>query len=178
MSDHPSFNRILMNIILMMREIHFVANAVIGESSLPHFSLSANDPAEFVRICAFDQLNSPLDCHVQGGSQQEVYVLGHQDKRMQLIPAFAAMPVQRLQENPNIRFDGEQTPALPRREGHEISSGRRDKSSRLQSETSAAGSRTSSVTINWHEWNSCPSRLFFMRVSPFGKMDGQNRWDG
>jgi hypothetical protein len=68
----------------MMHEIHFVADAVIGESSLPHFSLSADDSAEVVRICAFDQLNSPFDCHVQCGSQQEMHVLGHQDKRTQL----------------------------------------------------------------------------------------------
>jgi len=166
-NDHPSFHGILMNVILMMREIHFVADPVIGESSLPHFSLSANDSPEFMRTCAFDQLNSPLYCHVQGGSQQQMHMLGHQDKRMQLIPALAAMPVERLQESPDVRFDNEQPPALPGREGHEISSGRRDESSRLQGETSAAVSRTSSLTLNWHEWNSCPSRLFSVRGFSF-----------
>ena len=102
-----------MNVILMMGEVQFVADPVIGESSLPHFPLSANDSAEFVRICALDQLNSPLDGHVQGGSQQEMYMLGHQNKRMQLIPALAPIPVERLQENPDVRFDDERPPALP-----------------------------------------------------------------
>jgi len=156
-----------MNVILMMREINFVADPVVGESSLPHFSFAANDSAEFMRICAFDQLNSPLDGHVQGGSQQQMHMLGHQNKRMQLIPALAAMPVERLQENPDVRFDNEQAAAVPRRERHEISSGRRDESSGLQGETSAAGSRTSSLTLNWHEWNSCPSRLFSARGFSF-----------
>ena len=151
-----------MNVILMMREIHFGADPVIGESSLPHFPLAPNDSAEFMGTGAFDQLKGPLDCHVQSGSQQKMYMLGHHDKCMQLVPALAAMPVKRLQENTDVRFDSEQTPALPRRERHEVSSGRRDKSSRLQSETSAAGSRTSSVSLNWHEWNSCPSRFFSM----------------
>ena len=155
-----------------MHEIHFVADPVIGESSLPHFSPSANDSAEFMGISAFDQLNRPLDGHVQGGSQQEMYMLGHQDKRMQLISAFAAMPVERLQENADVRFDDEQPPALPRRERHEISSGRRDESSRLQGETSAAGSRTSSSTLNWHEWNSCPSRLFSYEGFSFRENEG------
>jgi hypothetical protein len=89
-----------------------------------------------------------------------MYMLGHQNKRMQLISALAPMPVERLQENPDVRFDNEQSLALPRGERHEISSRRRDESSGLQGETSAAGSRTSSLTLNWHEWNSCPSRLF------------------
>ena len=53
-----------------------------------------------------------------------MYMLGHQDKRMQLISALAAMPVERLQEKPDIRFNNEQSLALPRGERHEISSWR------------------------------------------------------
>jgi hypothetical protein len=48
-----------------------------------------------------------------------------------------------------------------RRESDEIDSRRRKEPSRLQERTSAAGSRTSLPTLNWHEWNSCPSRWFF-----------------
>jgi hypothetical protein len=38
-----------------------------------------------------------------------------------------------------------------RRELYEVSSRRGDESSRLQGETSAAGSRTSPESLNWHE---------------------------
>jgi hypothetical protein len=99
-----------------------------------------------------------------------MYMLGHQDKRMQLISALAAMPVERLQEKPDVRFNNEQSLALPGGKRHEIGSWRRDESSGLQGETSAAGSRTSSLTLNWHEWNSCPSRLFFARAFSFWEM--------
>jgi hypothetical protein len=53
------------------------------------------------------------------------------------------------------------------RESHEVSSRRGDESSRLQERTSAAGSRASLQSLNWHEWNSCPSRLFFAREFSF-----------
>jgi len=151
-----------MNVIPMMHEIQFITNSMIGESALPHLTLSANDSAKFMRICAFDQLNGPLDGHVHGGSQQEMHMLGHQDKRVQLVPALAAMPVEDLQERSNVGFHNEQPAALPHRERHEIRSGRGDESSGLQKQTSAAGSRRSLQTLNWHEWNSCPSRWFLL----------------
>lgn len=122
-----------MNIISMINEINFVANPVIGKSALPHLARSANDSAKFVGIRALDQLNRPLDRPVHGGSQQKVRVLGHQDKRMQFITALAAMPVKRLEEKARIGFHHEQPFALRCREGHKISSRRRDQSSRLQS---------------------------------------------
>jgi hypothetical protein len=167
-----------MNVILMMREIDFVADPVISESSLPHFPLAPNHSAEFMRTGALDQLNSPFDCHVESGSQQQMYMLGHHYKRMQFVPALAAMPVQHLQENPDVQFDNEQILALPRGESHEIGSGWRDESSRLQSDTSAAGSRTSSVTLNWHEWNSCPYRLFFVHGFSFWEQHSWTRFSG
>ena len=95
-------------------------------------------------------------------------MLGHNDKRVQSVTAFATVPVNRLQKKAHVSFDGKQFPASVRRECYEISSGRGDESSRLQGETSAAGSRASSLTLNWHEWNSCPSRLFLRRYD-FGK---------
>jgi hypothetical protein len=67
-----------------------------------------------------------------------------------------------LQQEPDVRFDCKQFAAVESRESHEIGSGRGDESSRLQEHTSAAESRTSSESVNWHEWNSCPSRLFFL----------------
>src|SRR2546423_12576759 len=95
-------------------------------------------------------------------------VLGHQNERMQFIPAFAPVPIKRRQEEGSVRFNNEQSPPLPRRKRHEISSGRGEKPSRLQEQTSAAGSRTSLRTLNWHEWNSCPSRLFSCDGFRFG----------
>jgi hypothetical protein len=122
-----------MNVISMMDEIHFVANPMIGESALPHLALPTNDSAQFMRICAFDQLNGPLDCHVHRGSQQEMHVLGHNNKRMQFVPALAAMPIQNLQKDSNVRFDREQSAALPRPECDEIGSRWRDEPYRFQS---------------------------------------------
>ena len=156
-----------MNVVSMMNEIHFVSNPMIGEPSLPYLSPPANDSAKLVRIRAFDQLNSALDCHVHGGSKQQMHVVGHDDKRMQFVPTLAAMPTERLQEKPHVRLDNKQPAAIPSREGHKVSSRRGEESSRLKSETSAAESRTSLSTLNRHEWNSRPSRLFFLCVFSF-----------
>jgi hypothetical protein len=158
--DHLSFDRILMNVISMMHEINLIANPMIGESAFPYFGTAANDAAEFMRVCTLDKLDRALDGHVVRGSQQEMNVLWHKDKRMQCVAAFTTMPIERLQEKSDVQFDNEQFPALVGREGHEICSGRGDESSRLQGETSAAESRASLCSLNWHEWNSCPSRLF------------------
>ncbi len=151
-----------MYVIVMMHEINLAANPMIGESALPDPALSTDDTAEIMRVRAFNQLNSPLDCYVDLRSQQEMNMIGHYDKRMQLISALASMPIKGLQEESNVRFDNEQFPTLPRREGYEIRSRRGDEPSRLQEQTSAAESRTSLQTLNWHEWNSCPSRLFLL----------------
>jgi hypothetical protein len=160
-----------MNVIAMMHEIHLVADPMIGESMLPHFAFSTNDPAEFMGIRTFDQLNSPLDSYLHGGSQQKMHMVGHDNKRMQLVSSLASMPIEGLQEESHVRFDNEQFPALPRREGYEIRSRRGDESSRLQEQTSAAESRTSLQALNWHEWNSCPSRLFLVREFSFWETD-------
>jgi hypothetical protein len=58
-----------MNVISMTHEIHLVANPVFGESALPHLAAFSNDSAEFMGTCTFNQLNSPLDCHVDSRSQ-------------------------------------------------------------------------------------------------------------
>ncbi len=149
---------IAMNVILMMYEIHFVADAVVGETALPDFLIAADDRAEFMRVCAFDQLNSSLDRHVVRRSQEQMNVFWHDDKRVQFILAFAAVSIDRFQKQTHVDFDHEQFSAVISREGHEVGSGRGEKSSRLQSATSAAESRTSLQTLDWHEWNSCPSR--------------------
>jgi hypothetical protein len=153
-----------MNIISMMDKIHFVANPMIGEAALPHLALPADDATEFVGICAFDQLDRAFDGYIHRGSQQEVNVFWHENESVKFITAFAAVPIECLEEKAHVGFDDEQFPAVVCREGDEVGSGRGYESSRLQSETSAAGSRESLQTLNWHEWNSCPSRLFFFGV--------------
>ena len=158
---------IAMNIISMVHVIDCIANPMIGEPSLPDFLVASDDGPKLVRVGAFDQLDRSLDGHVSRRGQQQMNVFGHHDESVQCESSFAPISVDRLQEEPHVSFDNEQFPPVRCREGHEISSRRRDESSRLQGETSAAGSRTSLQTLNWHEWNSCPSRLFFTREFSF-----------
>jgi hypothetical protein len=150
-----------MNVISMMHKINAIANSMIRESALPNFLAATDDSAEFVRIRALNQLNSSLDGHVVRRSQQQMNMLGHDDKRVQFVPAFATMPIECLQEETDVNFDAKQFASIEGRERHEIGSRRGEEPSRLQKQTSAAESRPSLQTLNWHEWNSCPSRLFF-----------------
>jgi hypothetical protein len=151
-----------MNVISMIHEINVVANSVIGKPALPYLALPAKDSPEFMRVRTLDELNSSLNGHVDGRSQQQMNVFRHDDKRVQFIASLASMPIEGLQEESNVRFDNEQLPALPCREGHEVRSLWGDEPSRLQEQTSAAESRTSPLTVNRHEWNSCPSRWFLL----------------
>jgi hypothetical protein len=122
-----------MNVISMMNKIHLVANPMIGESALPHLALSTDDSAEFMRICALNQLNGPLDGYVNRGSQQEMHMLRHQNKRMEFIPPLAAVTIKSLQEDSDVRFNHEQSATVRRNKGDEISSRRGDKPRRPQS---------------------------------------------
>jgi hypothetical protein len=158
-----------MNIISMMDEIHFVANPMIGESSLPHFALSSDDAANFMRVRAFDQLDRAFDGYIGRRSQQEMHVFGHENEGMQLEAPFTAIPIKGMKEDSHVFLNDEQFSAMVRGEGYKICSVWGDESSRLQGETSAAGSRESLSTLNWHEWNSCPSRYFSRESFRFGK---------
>jgi hypothetical protein len=99
-------------------------------------------------------------------------VFGHDDKRVQFISAFAAVAVDRAQKKTDVSFDDEEFPAMVNLESYEICSGW-GAESRLQSETSAAGSRAYFDSLSWHERNSCPSRLFFaQRLSFWERVNG------
>jgi len=135
----------------MVREIHFVANTMVGETAFPDFGLASDDAAEVMRVRAFDQLDGALNGHVVLWSQQEMNVFGHDDECVQFVAAFATIPIERLQQETYINFDREQFSAVESRERYEISSRRGDESSRLQKRTSAAESRASFSTLNWHE---------------------------
>jgi len=130
-----------MNVVAMVSEILFIANSVIGKSWLPDFSFSTEDGSERVRIVAFDQLNGVFNRHIVRRSQQEMNMFGHEDEGVDLKSPFAAMSEEGLKEEADIVLDDEEPPTLPSRERDEISSGRRDESSRLQERTSAAESR-------------------------------------
>ena len=156
-----------MNVVQMMPEIDLISNPMIGESALPDFLIAADDRPKFMRVGAFDQLDCPLDGYVVRRRQQEMNVFGHDDESVQFVADFAPIAIKSFQEEADIIFDDEQFTAVVRREGHEVSSRRGEESSRLQGETSAAGSRTSFRSLNWHEWNSCPSRWFFVRGFSF-----------
>ena len=63
---------------------------------------------------------------------------GHQNEGVDLKSAFAAVAEHGGEEDAHIVLDHEQPSAPPSRECYEVGSGRRDKSSRLQEQTSAA----------------------------------------
>lgn len=79
-----------------------------------------------------------LDCYVVGRSSQEMNVLRHDYKGVDLISPLTAILIQGFEEQTHIVLDDEESAALPRRECYEIGSGRGDESSRLQEQTSAA----------------------------------------
>jgi hypothetical protein len=160
-----------MNVISMMNEILRIANPMIGKSALPDFLCATDDCSEFMRVGALDQLDCAFDRYVVRRSPQQVNVFGHNDECVQFVAALSAIAVERLQKKADINFDDEQFPAMVRRERHEVSSRRGYESSRLQEQTSAAGSRMSFRSLNWHEWNSCPSRWFYFSGFRFGKTD-------
>src|SRR2546421_687946 len=63
-TNNVPLDGIAMNVVSMMHVIDSVANPMIGEPALPDLALSANKCTEFMRVCAPDQLNGPLDSHV------------------------------------------------------------------------------------------------------------------
>ena len=158
-----------MNAISMVQKINFVANSMIGKPTLPDLLVATNDGSEFMRVGALDQLDSAFDRYVVRRGQQEMNMVGHDGECVQIEAALPPIAVERLQKKTHVSFDDEQFPAMVCRERHEVRSRRGDDSSRLQGETSAAKSRASLPTLNWHEWNSCPSRLFFLGDVHFGK---------
>jgi hypothetical protein len=133
-----SFDRVLVDVILMVNEILGVANAVIGKTSLPNFPLTAKDFSQGAGISAFDELDGVLDRDVIGRSQQKMNMLRHQNEGVQLIASSATVAVHCFEKESGVAFDHKKSPALPGRKGYEISSGWGDESSRPQEQTSAA----------------------------------------
>ena len=105
---------------------------MIGEPPQPKLAFPTDDSAEFMRISAFDQLHSPLDGDIKRGRQQKMHMLRHQNKSMQFVSSLAAVPIKSSQEDPNIRFNHEQSAPFPSNKCDEISSRRRDEPRRPQ----------------------------------------------
>ncbi len=160
---------IAMNVILMMHKIDAIPNPMIGEPTLPDFLIAADDRSEFVRVRTFDQLDCTFNRDVLCGRQKQMNMFGHNDESVQAVAPFATIAINRLQKKPDVRFDSKQFAAVESGESHEVSSRRGDESSRLQGETSAAESRTSIQTLDWHEWNSCLPGYFFAKIFVSGK---------
>lgn len=77
-------------------------------------------------------------------------MFGHNNEGVKEETAFAAIPIKRLKEESDVVLDHEQSFALPSRERYEIRSGRRDESSRLQEQPSAAKAAIFAYA-KWHE---------------------------
>ena len=63
-----------MNVVLVMKEILGVPNAMIGESALPDFSGPPDDRSERVRVAAFDQLDGVFERDVVCEREQKMNV--------------------------------------------------------------------------------------------------------
>ena len=122
-----------MNVVQVMQEILFITNPMVGESALPDLSFSPKNCSEGMRVTAFDNLRRMLKRCVLGRSQKQVHVLGHENEAVQFITAFPPVSVEGSETQPNERLNYEQSATLPCRKRHEISTGRGNQSSGLQS---------------------------------------------
>jgi len=59
-----------MNVIAMILEIFSIANAVVGESSLPNLGLAPCFDARGMRIPSFDKLHRAFQGDVDGGRKE------------------------------------------------------------------------------------------------------------
>jgi len=87
-----------MNIIPMMNEVLSIPNPMIGKSSLPHFRISPDEIAEFVRIRSLDQLHGALNRHIMRGSEHKMYVIGHNNELVQGITPLAPIVINSLEK--------------------------------------------------------------------------------
>ena len=95
---HVALHGIAMNVILMVREILWVANAMVGESALPDLAFSPKDSPEFMRVAALDELDRVFDRHVFRGRQQKMNMFRHQHKGVQLVTVLSFVAVENLQQ--------------------------------------------------------------------------------
>ena len=133
-----SLDRILVDVVSVMKKILVVTNPMIGEASSPDFASAANQISEGMGIAAFDQLHRVFQRYVVRRSKQQVHMFRHDDERVDLKSSFATISIKGLKKESNVVLDYEQSPSLPCRECYKVGSGRRDEPSWLQERTSAA----------------------------------------
>ena len=66
----------------------FVSNAVIREALLPDDSLRYGKQASLsqaIRKPAFNQLHSAFEIDIEGGREEKMQVIGHDDELMQIV---------------------------------------------------------------------------------------------
>src|SRR5580704_5008239 len=114
-----------MNVKLVPGKILRVADSMVGKSLLPDFSSTDLD-ANRVRVAALDQLHPSLQRRVALRRKQQMNMIGHENESMKRISPLPPVAVQSFQEQPSVGLHDEQSLALKGREGHEISSRRRD----------------------------------------------------
>jgi hypothetical protein len=122
----------------MVDEVLIISNPMVCKSSLPDFPLAPEYRTESMRVSAFNELNGVLNGYIVRGCEQKMNVFWHEYKGVNLETTFTPVPIHSYKKGPRIIFDDEESAALPSRKGNEVSSGRRDESSRLQEQTSAA----------------------------------------
>ncbi|MFY9844875.1 MAG: hypothetical protein WA718_21655 [Terriglobales bacterium] len=83
-----------MNVSPMVSEVVCIANPMIGESALPYLGAASDKTAEFMRVSAFDQLDGALDGYVLSRGKQKMDMIGHEDKVVQRVAAFATVVMQ------------------------------------------------------------------------------------
>jgi hypothetical protein len=130
-----SFDGILVEIVTTDVVVGCVADAVVGEASLPDGEFGG----ESAREAAFDELHRALEGDV-GWSDNEVDMIGHDDVGMQKIAG--AVVVDGFKEERGVAFNLKETAAVVGGCGDEVSAGSggaaRDRHSAIVKRTSAA----------------------------------------
>ena len=111
-------------------EVLSVADAVVGESLLPDFA-AADFETDRSRVATLDELHGAFQGDVRSRCDEQVDVIGHQNKCVELELPLAAIAIESLQQEAGIRFDDKESSALESGECYEISSGRGYQSSRF-----------------------------------------------
>jgi hypothetical protein len=102
-----------MDVVAVTLKIFNIANSMVGESSLPNFSLALKFHTNRVRIASFDELQRALQGNVDGGRKQQVDVFGHYYKGVQSKSSLSFVAVESFQKQPGVGLDNKDSPALP-----------------------------------------------------------------
>jgi hypothetical protein len=132
-----SFDRILMNVHAMMDEVLRIPDAMVGESALPNLDQVSQFFFHGVGVAAFDELQRTLEWDLRW-RQEQMKMLGHENKGVELKFSLAAIREESLQEETCHWFGYKQASSLPSDGRYEISSRRRNRACRFQELTSAA----------------------------------------